>query len=577
VHSLATQSAGWLPFAGEVAEAGCLVGFALICCIQYGYHLYYVAQVTKTAKRRESEFIQLAAEREDLERDRFLVRIENQILREFATASDVQKACRSLLKYFAPNPSRHFAAWLRLEESRLVTEESRGLSKTSRSDWQLLASDLAIPGDEEFLYLKGRELRQSDLWLRLSPEDRRKTEEVFFFPLTMGGQISGGFITTGLYPGTASRSDQLGLAQRIISGIGGTLKQRLALKSKAHELRYTEELLQLRTLTDESFASTSDMVQRYVSTVQSMLNADGAILFLKSSEIEAPWRIMVRCHSGWNERQWSLWEEQAKRLLGEINPERELFAFDASALKALGIDTLMRSAMLVPLHQNQQLSGVFCFARRVEMGFDAGLGQLAIWASEHLGKTLVRLQSLADMKRLARQDGLTDLANRRSFDERLDREIRVAQRANMPCSLLLCDLDHFKRINDTHGHPAGDAVLRTIARILQQSALKTAAGERALTARYGGEELAIILPGQDEDMAERIAEEIRRAVCKEEIWWQRIPIRVSISIGAATFPAHGTSVKDLIASADQALYRAKEQGRNRVAFPALLAEAAIAR
>jgi diguanylate cyclase (GGDEF)-like protein len=512
-----------------------------------------------------------------LERDRFLVRIENQILREFATSSDVQKACRSLLKYFAPNPSRHFAAWLRLEESRLVIDESRGLSKISRGDWQLLSSDLAIPGGEEYLCLKGRELRQSDLWLRLSPEDRRKTEEVYVFPFIIGGQIRGAFVTTGLYPGTFSRSDQLGLAQRIISGIGGTLKQRLALESKAHELRYTQELLHLRSLTDDSFASTLDMVHSYVRAVQSMLDADGAILFLKSSETDTPWRIMVRSYSGLNERQWSVWEEQAQKLLGELNQERELFIFEATALKGLGIDTLMRSALLVPLHQNQQLSGVFCFARRVQAGFDAALGQLAIWASEHLGKTLVRLQSIADMKRLARQDGLTDLANRRSFDERLDREIRVAQRAKMPCSLLLCDLDHFKRINDTHGHLAGDAVLKTIARILQQAALKTAAGERALTARYGGEELAIILPGQGEDVAQCVAEEIRRAVCTESIWWHRIPIHVSISIGAATFPAHGASAKDLIASADAALYLAKEQGRNRVAFPPLLAEAAISR
>lgn len=577
VHCLATDSAGWLPFADGVAETGCAVAFAVICCIQYAYHLYYVAQTKKKANLREKEFVQLTVEREGLEKDRLLARLENELLREFVSSPDVRKACWRLLKHFVPDSSHQFAAFLRLDDSRLVVEESRGLSKTTRRNWALTLAELPLSSGEDVVCLKGQELRQSELWNQLSAEDRQKTEEIFVFPIERDGSITGGFLTTALYPTSASRSDQVDLTRRVMSGIGGTLRQRMALKAKVHELRFTEELLQLRSLTDRTYASPWDMVHTYLAAVQSMLNADGAILFLKSSDSQRPWNAMVRCLADLNEHLWTGWEEHALKLLGQFPEEQEIFAYDANALKALGIETLMRSALLVPLHQNQHLSGIFCFARRTEVPFDAPARQLAGWAAQHLGKTLVHVQSLAEIKRLAHQDSLTELANRRTFDEQLDREIRVAHRAKTPCSLLLCDLDRFKSINDAHGHLAGDEVLKIVARILQQAAQKTPAGERALTARYGGEELAIILPGQAEDVAHRVAEEIRKSVFKETIWWQKLPIRLTMSIGVATYPTHASSVKNLIESADEALYHAKAQGRNCVSFPPLLAESTIAR
>ena len=182
---------------------------------------------------------------------------------------------------------------------------------------------------------------------------------------------------------------------------------------------------------------------------------------------------------------------------------------------------------------------MFCFTRHGDEPFESPERQLAHWAAQHLGKTLIRLQSIADIKRQAKQDGLTELANRRTFDEQIEREIRVAQRAGVECSLLLCDLDRFKTVNDTFGHPAGDEVLRILARMLQDIARQTAAGERALTARYGGEEMAILLPGQGESAAVQVAETIRLAVAEKIIWWQQMPINVTTSIGVATFPAHG--------------------------------------
>lgn len=168
------------------------------------------------------------------------------------------------------------------------------------------------------------------------------------------------------------------------------------------------------------------------------------------------------------------------------------------------------------------------------------------------------------LRELSATDGLTLLANRRSFDEALEREWHRATRHGEPVSLIMCDIDHFKPYNDIYGHLAGD-------RCLQQVATAIAAGVRsegALVARYGGEEFAIILPRTDGPTAQEIAENLRRRVEALGIAHSGNPDggRVTVSVGISTrTPPQTADYVDLMQSADQALYRAKESGRNGVA------------
>jgi len=168
------------------------------------------------------------------------------------------------------------------------------------------------------------------------------------------------------------------------------------------------------------------------------------------------------------------------------------------------------------------------------------------------------------LRELSSTDGLTLLANRRSFDEALEREWHRATRHGEPVSLIMADIDHFKQYNDTYGHVAGD-------RCLQQVAAAIAAGVRlagALVARYGGEEFAVILPRADAVAAQEIAEGLRRRVEALGIAHSGNPVggRVTISIGISTrTPPQTADYVSLMNSADQALYRAKELGRNAVA------------
>jgi diguanylate cyclase (GGDEF)-like protein/PAS domain S-box-containing protein len=174
------------------------------------------------------------------------------------------------------------------------------------------------------------------------------------------------------------------------------------------------------------------------------------------------------------------------------------------------------------------------------------------------------LNSATDqLKQLARTDGLTDLLNRRAFDEALENEIRRGSRSGAPLSLLMIDVDLFKAFNDHYGHPAGDECLRQVSQLLRESLKRPA----DLAARYGGEEFAAILPDTDEDGAYLVADAFRRAVSQA-----RIPHEasergyVTASVGVATYMPDNVerSALELAQTADGALYSAKAAGRDRV-------------
>ncbi len=158
------------------------------------------------------------------------------------------------------------------------------------------------------------------------------------------------------------------------------------------------------------------------------------------------------------------------------------------------------------------------------------------------------------------RDALTGLYNRRYLEQSLERELRRAVREKASVSLIMVDIDFFKRINDTMGHAAGDDVLRELGRFLE-SQLRT----YDIACRFGGEEFTLILPGSSVDNALRQAERIRTGVKEVPFVSEGKPIGpITISLGVATYPADGETAEELLAAADAALYRAKAEGRNRV-------------
>ncbi|PPS42708.1 hypothetical protein B1A85_13390 [Chroococcidiopsis sp. TS-821] len=194
-----------------------------------------------------------------------------------------------------------------------------------------------------------------------------------------------------------------------------------------------------------------------------------------------------------------------------------------------------------------------------ELGLTQGKKQLAITVAEHIGWAIANLKLREKLQNHSIRDALTNLFNRRYMEESLERELFRCDRKQQPLGIVMIDVDHFKRFNDTFGHEAGDIVLREIGLFLQKNIRKS-----DIACRYGGEELVLILPESSLDVAQQRAEQIREGVKHLRIQHrQQLLGTVTLSLGIACFPQHGSTPEALIQAADAALYRAKATGRDR--------------
>lgn len=190
---------------------------------------------------------------------------------------------------------------------------------------------------------------------------------------------------------------------------------------------------------------------------------------------------------------------------------------------------------------------------------DQELVQLGVEFGEQLGMALNKALLFSQMEMHSRTDGLTGTLRRQAFMDRLGEELRRASAFHTPFGLMMVDIDHFKSINDSYGHDAGDAVLAKAGQILKSSLYET-----DVVGRYGGEEFIVLLSHGEAEGVFRKAEAIRRRFQNETIACGFASIRITVSVGVAHFPKSGRSADELIKRADAALYNAKEGGRNKV-------------
>ena len=228
-----------------------------------------------------------------------------------------------------------------------------------------------------------------------------------------------------------------------------------------------------------------------------------------------------------------------------------------------------RSVIAIPFALEPDQAGVFFLRRshevpplkRTDVEFADAVIRAAVAAVQRARLIETTIADNQRLVMLAQTDPLTKVLNRRALTDRLVAEMERVRRYDSALSLLLIDLDHFKAINDTYGHLAGDDVLAEVAICLQR-------GVRAVdvVARYGGEEFVVVLPETGPAGASSFAERLRELIESQTFLQHRgVPLRLTTSIGVASFPGFGVeSVDDLFATADQALYRAKAEGRNRV-------------
>ncbi|MCS7254433.1 MAG: sensor domain-containing diguanylate cyclase [Armatimonadota bacterium] len=221
-----------------------------------------------------------------------------------------------------------------------------------------------------------------------------------------------------------------------------------------------------------------------------------------------------------------------------------------------------KSLLSVPLKVRGEVIGVLNVNNKVPRGVfveeDANL--LMLFATQ-AAIAIENAHLYQEVERLAITDGLTGLYEHRYFQEALENEIKRGLRYRHPTSLMMIDIDHFKRFNDSYGHQAGDEVLRRLAEIF-----KSQAREQDIVARYGGEEFAIILPVTPKEGALAAAARLRRAVELTTFNIRGMALHVTVSIGVASCPQDAQTREELISRADQALYAAKSGGRNAICY-----------
>jgi diguanylate cyclase (GGDEF)-like protein len=186
--------------------------------------------------------------------------------------------------------------------------------------------------------------------------------------------------------------------------------------------------------------------------------------------------------------------------------------------------------------------------------------RLALTVTGQLGLALANLKLQENLRDMAVRDPLTGLFNRRYLEETLEREFLRATRQGAPIALIMLDIDHFKRCNDTYGHDAGDVLLRNLGAFLQRYSRGS-----DVACRYGGEEFVLTLPECSLEIACKRAEEMRQAVKTLHMHHRHRTLEaITLSFGVAAFPEHGNNPDAVLNAADAAMYRAKQQGRDRV-------------
>ncbi len=231
--------------------------------------------------------------------------------------------------------------------------------------------------------------------------------------------------------------------------------------------------------------------------------------------------------------------------------DRQVIFDEETQIRGLG------ALKIFPLTAGDRILGTLVAGSRKKALDQDVLRMLEVMAIQ-AAQAVLRAQLFEQMERMATTDGLTGLLNHRTFQSKADESLAQARRYQRKVSMILTDIDHFKSVNDTYGHPTGDAVLRGVAKILRDKARDT-----DIVARYGGEEFAIIMPETDAKGAQVIAERIREAVKAEVFQTEMGPLKVTLSLGIATGPDHGYEKQQLIDLADQCLYHAKRHGRNQ--------------
>ena len=334
-------------------------------------------------------------------------------------------------------------------------------------------------------------------------------------------------------------------------------------KASSSELALVRDMLELRTLTDLEFSSPEEMLVEFLNKLVGLTEYDRAMLFRESDDEDGLELVAVGGRFATVATMQSTrdadmtWIEDR---VGERNSAGQRATKLACAPEVIRED----ARLLIPVCGPNGDEAWLLLSSNRQISVSESDVELAQWGAQFIVQTFERALAMMQVEHQARRDELTGLANRRTFESEFRKMLQRGSGTQEGMAVLLLDIDHFKPVNDTLGHLAGDHALRETAKVLSQTLRNGRVTDRPLLARYGGEEFVVLLEDIPESAAKRIAEELRRSIEEARVEWdgRRVPLTVSIGV----VHARGSKLvgQELLAKADQALYAAKRGGRNRV-------------
>lgn len=453
------------------------------------------------------------------------------------------------------------------EGAELVLVEQRGLG---------VSSEVRIPLGEGLLarVATGRIPLRKDA---LSPTERQqllrgvdltRVQSVMAVPVHCGEEVSGVLLAVQEHRDVFSE-DQLKL-MTVIASLAGTALANAASHGKAQRLLgFFYNLHELSKFIGASLAL--DQVADFVcDALTGMTGASHVGLFLAAGMTgfpdvpqDDPGLYVLSATRGFSLPRVPVLVRSGEGPVGRAIAQRQPLLAEGDDLLAqtTGMpQTRVKSLLIAPMALRTGVVGALVVGQTQGGAFGETQRQMLAITATQVATAVNNAQLFGRVSQLASTDGLTGLYNHRFFQDALRRALETYHRYGRNFSLILADLDHFKRINDTHGHQAGDQVLVEVGRRIGRTIRSS-----DIAARYGGEELAIILPETDHDGALNLAERIREAIAASPIHIEPdCDLQVTISLGLATCTRHGTTPQALIEHADRGLYRAKATGRNRV-------------
>ena len=238
---------------------------------------------------------------------------------------------------------------------------------------------------------------------------------------------------------------------------------------------------------------------------------------------------------------------------GEFDSKQQVLFTKKARLKG------MESLLVLPLVAREEPIGTLIVAAKASSAFGTSVRDTLQALANQLAVAMANARAVRQLEEMATTDGLTGCLNKRALLDQMEQKLMAAQRFGRKLSLIVTDLDHFKAVNDTYGHAAGDRVLKELGGVLRRVKRET-----DLVARFGGEEFCVLCEETDARGARLLAERVREELEKTEVLTELGPLKVTASLGVATFPDHASTAADLFVQGDKALYEAKNRGRNQV-------------